>query len=80
MKIKHRITNIENLGQEVFSRVITLWDDAGQYQVQARAHRMYKGLPAKAPAAKPIKIFKKTNAFWVYDTNQRELIQEADNA
>lgn len=79
MQIKHRIDNTEYLGEAVFSKDIELYDSYGPYHVKARAHRLYRGLPAKKPAAKPIKIFKKTNAFWVYDTNQRELMQEVDN-
>ena len=77
MIVKHRIINEEYLGQGIFSRMITLYDANGPYSMQARAHRLYRGLPAKRPSKTPIKIFKKTNAFWVYDTDQgqRQLLE-----
>ena len=77
MIIKHRIVNEEYLGQSIYSRPMTLFDDNGPYQIQARAHRLYRGMPAKHPSKGPIKIFKKTNAFWVYDTEQgqRQLLE-----
>ncbi len=78
MIMKNRIPNDDFLGVEVYSRVFTFYDQNGPYRVHARAHRLYRGLPAQRPSDKPIKINKKTNAFWVYDTDQRELIPEAN--
>lgn len=70
MIMRHRINNEEYLGQYVFSRDMQFYDSGGAYTVKAKAHRLYRGLPAKRPSKTPIKIYKKTNAFWVYEVGQ----------
>ena len=79
MIIKHRIPNYEYLNKTIDTRDMILYDEHGPYMVKARAHRQYRGLPAIRASIKGIKINRKTNAFWVYDTSkQEELITEVE--